>query len=123
MSYFYLLGTILLTTYGQLIIKWRITLYHDAPHELFYKLVYFVKIIFTDYFVFSGFCAAFLASLFWILAMTKFSVSFAYPFMGAAFVLVLVLSGLLLNEQITAPKIIGALFIITGIAVSSLSRC
>ena len=51
--------------------------------------------------------------------MTKFELSYAYPFMSLAFVLVLVLSAVLFHEPLTVPKILGVLLIIIGIVVGS----
>jgi len=42
-----------------------------------------------DPLIFSGFASAFIASFFWMAAMTKFELSYAYPFMSRVFVLVL----------------------------------
>ena len=55
----------------------------------------------------------------WLAAMTKFELSYAYPFMSLAFVLVLVLSALLFHEALTTAKILGVLLIIAGIIVGS----
>jgi multidrug transporter EmrE-like cation transporter len=52
-------------------------------------------------------------------AMTKLPLSFAYPFMSLAFVLVMVFSSLLFNEPITAHKMIGVALVIVGLAIGS----
>jgi len=49
--------------------------------------------------------------------MTKFELSYAYPFMSLSFVFVLVLSGLFFHEAITLPKLFGVLLIMSGIIV------
>jgi len=69
--------------------------------------------------IFSGFVAAFLASLAWMAAMTKFELSYAYPFMSLNFVIVLVLSAWLLHEPLTMNKTIGILLIIVGTIIAS----
>jgi multidrug transporter EmrE-like cation transporter len=50
-------------------------------------------------------------------AMTQFELSFAYPFMSLAFVVVMILSIMFLGEQLTWTKIAGTLIIITGLFV------
>jgi drug/metabolite transporter (DMT)-like permease len=72
-----------------------------------------------DPFILSGFVSAFLASLFWMAAMTKFSLSFAYPFMSSAFVIVMFFSILLFGETLNIYKIIGTGLIVLGIIVLS----
>ncbi|SEH05457.1 4-amino-4-deoxy-L-arabinose-phosphoundecaprenol flippase subunit ArnF [Candidatus Venteria ishoeyi] len=51
--------------------------------------------------------------------MTKFELSYAYPFMSASFVLVFLISVILFQESITMYKVIGLGLIIIGIFVSS----
>jgi multidrug transporter EmrE-like cation transporter len=119
-GYFYIVGTILFTVYGQLILKWRITNYGALPDMLQDKIFFLFKLLF-DPFIFSGFIAAFVASFFWMAAMTKLELSFAYPFMSTAFVLVFLFSIFLFHEVITWHKIVGLLLIVAGIIVTSRS--
>lgn len=51
--------------------------------------------------------------------MSKFSLNHVYPFIGLNFVLVLLLSGFIVHETITALKVIGMIFVVAGIIVSS----
>ncbi|MFW2524733.1 EamA family transporter [Aliarcobacter butzleri] len=121
MGYFYIFGTIFFTVYGQLILKWRIsTIGISLPNEFLDKILFLFKLVF-DPFIFSGFASAFIASFFWMAAMTKFELSYAYPFMSGAFVLVFILSVLLFNEVVTWQKILGLTFIVIGIFITSRS--
>jgi multidrug transporter EmrE-like cation transporter len=120
LAYIYILGTIIFTIYSQIILKWRIVKYGHLPTESYAKLMFLLKLFF-DPFIFSGFVSAFLASLCWMAAMTKFEISYAYPFMSAAFIGVLILSVLLFNEPLTIHKILGLLLISLGIFISSQS--
>ena len=65
--------------------------------------------------------ATLLGGISWMLAMTKFETSYAYPFISLNFILVLGLSVLLFNESFSTMKLIGTLFIIVGIAFLSRS--
>ena len=120
MGYFYIFGTIFFTVYGQIILKWRINGIGSLPENFTDKIFFLIKLLF-DPWIFSGFVAAFIASLFWMAAMTKFDISYAYPFMSSAFVLVFLLSVILFHEPITWQKIIGLLLIIAGIIITSRS--
>ena len=60
-----------------------------------------------------------LAVLSWMVAMTKLELSKAYPFASISFVLILVLSGLFLNESVNGYKIAGVALIVCGVIVSS----
>lgn len=120
MRYLYILGTILFTVYGQLILKWRIAAYGALPELMVEKIVFLLKLM-TDGYILSGFAAAFVASLFWMAAMTKFELSFAYPFMSMSFVLVLAFSMLFLKEPVAFYKLVGMAFIVLGVFITSRS--
>lgn len=117
MGYSYVIGCIVLTVYGQLILKWRVSLHSPLPGAFIEKGWFFARLL-TDPFIISAFVAAFAASLFWMAAMTKFEVSYAYPFMSVAFVLVLLFGVVFLGEAITLGKVIGLALITAGIAVT-----
>ena len=118
MNYSYILGTIFFTVYGQIILKWRVSEYGVLPESSFDKALFIGRLL-LDPFVVSGLIAAFIASLFWMAAMTKFDLSFAYPFMSLSFVLVIILSAVVFREPITVYKIIGMALIVVGIIVGS----
>lgn len=120
MGYFYIFGTIVFTVYGQIMLKWRIDKFGDLPPELYDKMIFVFRLL-LDPLILSGFMSAFVASLFWMAAMTKFDISFAYPFMSFAFVLVFILSVFLFGEPITVQKIIGLGLIVLGIIVTNQS--
>ena len=120
MGYFYIFGTIFFTVYGQLVLKWRIMDYGTMPDAFSDKIFFLIKLLF-DPFIFSGFAAAFIASFFWMATMTKFELSFAYPFMSGAFVLVFLFSVFLFQEAVTWQKIVGLILIVLGIIISSRS--
>ena len=121
MTYIYISLTIFLTVYGQLILKWRISKYGNMPDLVQEKLLFLLR-LFGDPFILSGFVAAFGASLFWMAAITKVDVSYAYPFTSAAFLIVLLFSVFIFNEPLTWHKIIGSILIVSGIFVVSQSR-
>ena len=117
-SYIYILFTILLTCYGQLVLKWRLPMHGDLPDPIWPKLFHLLSLCF-DPFILSGFVAAFLASLCYMAALSKLPLSHAYPFMGITFGIVLLASALFFNEPLNLYKVAGVLLIIAGIAVGS----
>ena len=117
-GYLYIAGTLFFTIYGQLILKWRLTqLAFQLPEGFAKKIVALFKLIF-DPLVFSGFAAAFIASLFWMAAMTKFEITKAYPFMSLAPAFVFFLGVGLLGEEFTWGKLIGLILIMLGIIIT-----
>ncbi|MBL7003830.1 MAG: EamA family transporter [Gammaproteobacteria bacterium] len=119
MGYLYIVGCVFFTVYGQLILKWRMNQQPPLPDGLLDKVFELIKLILFDPFILSGFVAAFLASLFWMAAMTKFPLSFAYPFMSSAFVIVMFFSVLLFGETLNIYKLAGTGLIVAGIVVLS----
>ena len=116
--YFYILFTLLFTVYGQLILKWRLSnLKVVLPGDVMDKFFYLIRLV-LDPFILSGFIAAFVASLFWMAAMTKFEITYAYPFMSLAPALVFLLGIFVLNESFTLGKVIGLIIIMLGIVIT-----
>jgi multidrug transporter EmrE-like cation transporter len=115
-GFLYIALTILFTVYGQVVIKWQVSQAGAFPPEFNQKILFILHLLLTPW-VISALAGAFLASLFWMAAMTQFELSFAYPFMSLAFVLVLILSTMLFHEQVTWTKVAGTLIIISGLVV------
>lgn len=117
-GFVYIFLTVILTTYGQLVLKWRMNQFDGMPVGLTDKIFYFFRLL-KDFYILSSFFAAFLGSLTWMAALTKFELSFAYPFMSLSFALVLVAGYFFLNEGLSFYKIIGITLILIGIIVAS----
>jgi multidrug transporter EmrE-like cation transporter len=118
MGFLYILGCILCTVYGQMVVKLQVSKAGPLPAGSAAK-VYFLLSLLLNPWVMSGVAAGFLAMLCWMAAMTKFELSYAYPFMSLAFVLVTVLSVIIFKEAISLQKVLGLLLIVGGIVVSS----
>ena len=118
MGYVWVLATVLLTGYGQLVFKWQIDLAGELPGGSGEKLAYLAR-LFLNPWVISVFASALLASVTWAAALTRFELSFAYPFMSLSFVLVLLLSVMLFSEALTLSKAVGVALIVAGLIVGS----
>jgi len=118
MGHVYILATILLTVYGQLIIKWQMMQAGILPVDFAGKVVFLLRLLLNGW-ILSAFLAAFLASLAWMAAMTRFQLSYAYPYMGLVFALLLLASVFLFHEAVTWPKLIGTVLIVVGVVVVS----
>lgn len=117
-GYMYIALTVIMTVYGQIVIKWRLSKLGALPDAFTEKMTFLLKAVFDPY-IFSSFVAAFLASLAWMAAVTRFEISYAYPFMSLAFVLVLILGYYLFSEPITLYKVLGMTLIVAGIIIAS----
>jgi multidrug transporter EmrE-like cation transporter len=117
-GYIYILATVLFTTYGQLVVKWRVNRAGIVSQSFLHKAVFLLSLV-LDPWVISSLVSAFLAFFCWLLALSKFDLSFSYPFMSLAFILVLAASALFFREPLTVFKICGILLVILGIIVGS----
>lgn len=112
--------TILLTTYGQLVIKWQVMKPVEAPFQAMSGWPPLLLILLRPW-VISALAAAFLASLCWMVAMSRLELSRAYPFMALNFLLVGALAIPLFGESLTRGKLVGITLVILGLVVVSRS--
>ena len=118
MGYFCIFLAIVFTVYGQCIIKQQVNTVASFPPGL--KVIPFIiKFIFTRPLVLSGFITAFLGSIAWIGALSKFELSYVYPFMSLNFVLVVLLSFWAFHEEVNLHKILGLIIICIGVLIVS----
>jgi drug/metabolite transporter (DMT)-like permease len=117
MSYVYVAATVLLTVYGQLVVKWQVgdTARLADPSQR----TAFLLALLGNPWVLSAFAAAFGAALCWMLAMVKLELGHAYPFISLSFVLVLFLSALFFGEPLSWQKMAGVALIVGGVALGS----
>jgi multidrug transporter EmrE-like cation transporter len=118
MGYVYVLATVVLTVYGQLIFKWRIDEAGAFPTGGSERLEYVARLAVNPWIV-SVIVATVVASLTYAAALTRFDLSHAYPFMALSFVFVLLLSGWFFHESVTTLKVVGVFLIVAGIAIGS----
>lgn len=118
MGYIYILVTVIFTVYGQIVMKWRVRVFGPMPATVDGRMHYLLNLL-IDYWVMSCFLGAFIAVLSWMVALTKFDITYAYPFTSLGFVLVLILGSFFFGEAITFAKIAGIVLIIAGIIVGS----
>ena len=114
----YVFGSVLFTVYGQIVVKWQVRKAGVLP-AVFLERVLFLAHLVLNPWVLTAMAAGFFALLCWLAAMTRFELSYAYPFMSLAFVLVLILSAILFQEAMTVPKVLGVGLVIIGLIVAS----
>lgn len=110
--------TILLTCYGQLVIKWQIGTFKASGFGLLSRLPPLVQLLFQPWII-SAFIAAFGASLCWMLAMSKLELSKAYPFTALNFLIVCLVAVPLFGESFSAAKAVGLLTVVAGLVIMS----
>jgi drug/metabolite transporter (DMT)-like permease len=115
----YILISVLGGAVGQILLKagmnniGEITLSLQAIFKLTWRMV-------TNPYVFIGLFVYFLSVIFWMAALSRVDLSYAYPFASVSYVIMFLASWLLLHETITPMRIIGTLVI--GLGVFLISR-
>ncbi len=117
-SWLMVLGTVLFTVYGQLILKWQVDRAAATMDAAAGKSSFLLSLLLRPW-VLSAFAAAFAASLCWMIALQKLSLSKAYPFTSLTFLLVSMLSVWLFNDSFNAYKSVGLLLVVAGLVVLS----
>jgi drug/metabolite transporter (DMT)-like permease len=112
----YIALTLLFTVYGQLVLKWQMSDVGPLPEGTFDKLQFLLLNLLNPW-IMTGLVSAFLASLAWMAAMTRFDLNYAYPFMSLAFLIVMAFSVLFLQEALSVSRILGTVLVVTGLVV------
>ncbi len=115
-DHIYIFSSLFLAIYSQLIMRWQVSMAGALPAELSGK-IYFIFTLFLNPWVISALAATFLSGIAWMFAMTKFEISYAYPWMSLNFVLVMLFSFFFLGESLNMSKIIGSLLVVAGVIV------
>ena len=119
MGYFFVALTILLTVYGQFVIKWQVLRAGPLPAD-FTARTHFLFNLLLNPWILSGLAAAFVASLCWMLAMTKLPLSQAYPYTAASFILIVIGGAWLFSEPLSVNRIVGVALIGIGVVIAGL---
>lgn len=117
-EHLFIVGTVVLTVYSQLIMRWQVSAAGQLPAGLADQTEFVLRLLLSPW-VLSAVVATFLAGVLWLLTMTRFELSYAYPFMSLNYVLVVGASVLLFSESLNMPKLIGTALIILGVVVIS----
>jgi multidrug transporter EmrE-like cation transporter len=74
----------------------------------------------TNPYVFIGLAIYVTGTVFWLSALSRVNLSFAYPFASLSYVIMLIASWLILDEKISAMRLLGT--IVIGLGVFLISR-
>ncbi|WP_292661654.1 hypothetical protein [Nitratifractor sp.] len=121
-NHFYIFLSIFFAVISQLIIKWKMSSF-DLSHipSVLEKFLFVASLLSNPYIILS-IVLTLLSGLSWMIAMTKFELSYAYPYTALGYVIVLLFSFFLFHESLTLQKIAGVLLVVLGIIIASKSR-
>ncbi len=118
-NHFYLLLAISFGVASQLIIKWKMGQFSFNDYETMTDKFIFAFSMLLNPYIILALSLTLLAGVTWMIAMTKFDISYAYPFTTLGFVFVFIFSVLLFGEPVSWQKIVGLGFIILGLIISN----
>ena len=110
--------TILFTVCGQLLVKSASAEFGSVPVK-FSEVLPFLISAFSNFKLLAGLGCAVIASIMWMSALSLSDISFAYPFMGLAIVLVLALSPLIFKETVPLTRWLGVAVVCIGLWIAS----
>ena len=114
-----ILTAVILAVTGQLLVKNGLNLLGNVDFASGLISAY-LKIFISPYVIVGTLLYAF-SSLFWIYALARVDLSFAYPFVALSYVLIILSSCFILGEHIPFLRWIGVLVICLGIFLISKS--
>ena len=119
-NHFYIFISIFFAVCSQLIIKWKMSAFsiEDIGNTILDKFTFVCGMLFNPWII-TSIIFTLLSGLSWMIAMTKFEISYAYPFTILGFVAVMILSHFLFGENLNLYKILGTFIIILGIFIVS----
>ena len=119
LNHFYLLLAISLGVLSQLIIKWKMSTFSFDDYGTWQEKYALAFSMLLNPYIIIALILTILAGVTWMIAMTKFEISYAYPFTLLGLVLVSIFSVIFFGESINMSKLIGIVFIVLGIVVIS----
>lgn len=106
MAHIMVLLSVLLGAIGQILMKLGVM-----------KIQLSIVNIITNVHILSGLSLYGLSAIFWILAISKLDLSYAYPMVALGYVLAFILSYFILGESISLVRIIGLGTIVVGVFI------
>ncbi|MCQ2027238.1 EamA family transporter [Clostridium butyricum] len=111
------IGSIMLGATGQFLFRLGMLTYGKVTVTGFWRQL--GAIIFTPA-IFLGFMCFGLSFFLWLVVISRWELSYAYPLVALGYVIAIFYGTLVLHENLSFPKIIGSILILAGISVLGL---
>ncbi len=114
----YILASVLLVNTGNIIAKYGLQRY---PFQFDAVLTSYVN-LFTSPFILLGLAAVGISSIFWLAALSKSDLSYAYPMISIGYIITAVASWIFFKENLTMMRMAGIFIICSGVFLMSKSE-
>ncbi|MFC0187319.1 EamA family transporter [Fictibacillus aquaticus] len=111
-----LLNTLILVS-GQFL--WKMGLESRQPD--FSSLMGIIRLLLSPW-IFTGIVAYGLATVLWLLILSRVQLSVAYPLQSTAYIIAVIGSYYLFNEPLTIYKVGGCMLIMAGVSIITISQ-
>lgn len=112
----FILLCVVFTVSSQLIMRWRVGAAGALPPETSDRISFVLSLLMTPW-IWMSIALTFLGGVSWMLALTRFELSYAFPFTGASYVVMLFAGALVFNEHVGLARIVGTLLVLFGLIV------
>lgn len=112
----FILLCVFFTVSSQLIMRWRVGSAGALPAEASERFAFILSLLMTPW-VWVSIAFTFFGGVSWMLALTRFELTYAFPFTGASFVIMLFAGSLVFGEHVGAARIAGTLLVLFGLIV------
>lgn len=113
-DHIWILLTVALATYSQLVIKWQMNEIGPLPPEFGPKAIALLHALLRPW-VMTALLATFMSGICWMVTLTKFDLSYAFPFTALNFLVMFLAGALIFGEQISVVKLLGTALVIGGV--------
>lgn len=117
----WILLTVALATYSQLIMKWRMSAVGQLPSGLSDKLLALFHIALQPW-VLSALLATFLSGVCWMVTLTKFELNYAFPFTALNFLIMYLAGTFIFGEHSSTGKLVGTVAVLMGVLLIVMSN-
>lgn len=112
----FIFASVLFAVYSQLIMRWQVTEAGPLPAGFSGQSMFVLQLLVKPW-VLSGIMATFLSGVSWLLAMTRFEMSYAFPFTSLNYLLMLLAGVVLFQESMSGAKLLGSGLVVVGIII------
>lgn len=114
----YILVSVLLVNLGNLIVKYGLQQTGFSSSALISSYIGF----FTNPFILLGMASTSISSIFWLAALSKADLSYAYPMISIGYIITAVASWMFFEENLTLIRMAGIFVICSGVFLMSKSE-
>lgn len=115
-EHLFIILTIIFTVYSQLVMKWQVSLAGALPPTTTGRIDFIVSLLLNPW-VITGVVSTFFAGVSWMLAMTKFEISYAFPFVSLNYIFMLMAGVLIFGETMSPLKLLGSFVVVIGLLI------